>query len=384
MVIRMEQLGDEYLSHAVDLVKVENELRRVVTRNLRSLREQLMSKLMSIDPTEPGPARWKRQRVEKLFNQTSTTINSIYKGMRTESDEFLTDFARVEADYNVNMPNQILRAPVLSTSLSAATIRELGKSTLIEGASSREWWTRQERAVRAKFEDQIRQGMLAGEHLGQLRQRIRGVHTGKFRTYRDSSGVLKRAGIFRGGVMGATTQQADALARTSVQAVNNQVRQEVYKANDDVVGGSEWLATLDNRTTDICRALDGERWDHDYKPLVKGMTYPGPTAHWGERSTTIPWLLPLEAISGGKLKTIPDETRASIGGQVPAKTSYNDWFKKQPEADQLEILGPTKLRLYKQNSLSFRDMVKGSGVPLTIGQLETKIARKGFKPFKNK
>jgi SPP1 gp7 family putative phage head morphogenesis protein len=62
------------------------------------------------------------------------------------------------------------------------------------------------------------------------------------------------------GVMAVTRREAEALARTSVIAISNKARIDQYLATPGA-RGIRWVSTLDNRTTPICRALDGKAWD---------------------------------------------------------------------------------------------------------------------------
>jgi len=63
---------------------------------------------------------------------------------------------------------------------------------------------------------------------------------------------------------------------------------------------------------------------------------------------------------------------ASMDGLVPDTLSYEECLKTKPESFQLEILGPTKHRLWKKSKLAFTDMVDQSHNPLTISELQRK------------
>jgi len=401
-----QDLLDEYLDHAVDLVGVEKDLQQRILGQLKALEQELISKFIDIDYDNP-PTKAQAERMEKLLMQTKATIKSAYQSIESDHAEFLADFSKVEAEANVNLPNRILGASIFSTSLSPKQLKEICKDTLIQGAPSAEWWSRMDKKTMERFSDEVRQGMLAGEPLNEIVQRIRGKSTGKSKTYyqfikgKDKDGnpvyrmkkkngkpVRKKWMKFKGGVMGVTTREAESLARSSVQTVANTVRNQVIAENDEFVKGYEWMSTLDMRTTPLCRALDGNKWTLDYTPVGDSLPFPGPCPHWGCRSTTVPWMKPMSELSQGKLGDIPEGKRAAMadswpdhGGDVPSKTTFTQWFDKQPEERQLEILGPGKLSLYKKNKLTFRDMVDGNGEPLTIPELEAKVKKKGFKPL---
>ena len=108
------------------------------------------------------------------------------------------------------------------------------------------------------------------------------------------------------------------------------------------------ITTLDNRTTPLCRALDGKEWSiPGYEPKGHDIPFPGTTPHWNCRSVVIPVTKTWEELAkeaGGdsdfakKLDGIPDKERASMGGPVAAGTTYESWFAEQDRERQLEIL----------------------------------------------
>lgn len=64
-----------------------------------------------------------------------------------------------------------------------------------------------------------------------------------------------------------------------------------------------------------------------------------------------------------------DATRASMGGQVPATLTYEEWLRKQSEKTQREVLGPNRLQLWRSGQISIDEMVDQSGRSLTLDQL---------------
>ena len=74
--------------------------------------------------------------------------------------------------------------------------------------------------------------------------------------------------------------QIQTIVRTSVNQVQNQASQAVYAANSKVAPKYEYVATLDSRTSPICKRLDGRKFEYN-----KG---PTPPQHFNCRSTTVP------------------------------------------------------------------------------------------------
>jgi hypothetical protein len=73
---------------------------------------------------------------------------------------------------------------------------------------------------------------------------------------------------------------------------------------------------------------------------------------------------------------VPQTTRASMDGQVPAKQTFEAWLKKQSAARQDTVLGADVADLWRRGKINFRDLLDQSGRPLTTEQLRAKAARK--------
>jgi uncharacterized protein with gpF-like domain len=148
----------------------------------------------------------------------------------------------------------------------------------------------------------------------------------------------------------------------------------VYEANQDITKKYRYVATLDTRTSAICRALDGKTFEYG-----KG---PTPPQHFNCRSTTIP------VIDYDELGFTPPPagTRASQGGQVPANQSYGQWLKEkqkgETDADLLQrqamALGAGKVEYFRrlsqkygpQNALA--KLVRDDGSELTLEHLRAR------------
>jgi SPP1 gp7 family putative phage head morphogenesis protein len=163
--------------------------------------------------------------------------------------------------------------------------------------------------------------------------------------------------------------QVIALVRTSVNQVANAASQQVYESNQDITRRYRYIATLDTRTSAICRALDGKEFDYG-----KG---PTPPQHFNCRSTTVA-VVNYDQLSknfGFKVEPPPPGKRASMDGPVPADTSYGEWLSKQGRSVQAEVLGQGKVPYFNLLSRKHgpRDamakLVRDDGSELTLDQL---------------
>ena len=112
---------------------------------------------------------------------------------------------------------------------------------------------------------------------------------------------------------------ARRLIRTESNYLANQAHNEAYK--DSGVDKYIYVATLDMKTSKICRSLDGKTFR--VKDAQPGKNYP-PMHPWC-RSTTIAW------IPDALLAKMKRKARDPVTGKnytVPANMTYNQWYDK--------------------------------------------------------
>jgi len=380
-------VADSYVSHAVDLMRYEAGVRKRVLAQLLLLQDDLEKQIRLMDqvPGMPEPAR--RRKAEALISQTRQTISTAMDAAGGELDSEMVDLAKVESRAVVASGNAAFGGSVLTTTLTRKTLATVVGNVLIEGAPSRDWWAEQSRRTRMRFASQVRLGILGGETNADIVRRVRGRSTGVRRVVKTKAGKTRVLHEFRGGVMDATTREAEALVRTSVQTAANQVADEVYRENGNVLRGRQALATLDKRTSEICMARAGSAWDFDGKALPESPrqeSFPGPPPwHWNCRTILIPLTKPWEQIveesSGKKIKKlkrrVPVKTRAAMGGPVASDLNFEGWLKTKPKAFQIEKLGPEKWQLWHDGKITLPQLIDQTGRPLTLVELREKAKR---------
>jgi len=191
-----------------------------------------------------------------------------------------------------------------------------------------------------------------------------------FREFSEAVGSdalnLVRAGVIEGKtqqemargvadlVQTRSWRQAGAVIRTAVNGIGGAARNEVYTANSDILDGEKWTSTLDGRTSDVCRARDGQVY-----PLNSG---PRPPAHFNCRSLMRP--------------VIKDEyrigaigERASMDGPVDSRVTYGGWLKRQPREFVEDVLGKQKADLFLAGKVRIDQFVDDMGRSLTLQEL---------------
>lgn len=230
-----------------------------------------------------------------------------------------------------------------------------------------------EKAFRGIAEDQadlfgqvVRQGLLTGETTDEIANRLKG------RLRYQQPGSVKQIASKGGQVTTVANNQVFTLVRTSINQVANAASQQVYEANQDITKKYRYVATLDTRTSAICRALDGREFEYG-----KG---PTPPQHFNCRSTTRA-VIDYEGLG---LTPPPEGKRAAQGGMVPANETYGEWLydgdSKTGRARQAEVLG-SKAPYFRKLSEKYgpkdaiAKFVRDDGSEVTLEQLRKRYGK---------
>jgi SPP1 gp7 family putative phage head morphogenesis protein len=223
------------------------------------------------------------------------------------------------------------------------------------------------------FAKTVRNGLLTGESTDKLARRLKG------RLKFEDLGPLSVRQLAQAGgeLTTVANRQVMALVRTSINQVANASSQQVYEANQDVTKQYRYVATLDSRTSPICRALDGKEFDYG-----KG---PTPPQHFNCRSTTVPVIdykgLGIEPPPPSDLRrpnTAFGPSRSTRSDTVPSNQTYGEWLEKQPKAVKADVLGASKVSFFESRvkkvgpTQAIRDFVSQDGSELTLDQLKSR------------
>ena len=218
----------------------------------------------------------------------------------------------------------------------------------------------------------IRAGVFSGESTAEIARRMAG------RLDFDKLGNARQIAAAGGQSIKVAANQIQTIVRTSVNQVQNQASQAVYAANSKVAPKYEYVATLDSRTSPICRRLDGRKFAYN-----KG---PTPPQHFNCRSTTVP-VVDYEGLR--KREEFKDLTPPPKGkvvtrptgegtGRVPQDTQYGDWLLGQDKKLKVKTLGnEQKVRYFERlakkegsGQKAIRKMVREDGSERSLKDLE--------------
>ena len=212
-----------------------------------------------------------------------------------------------------------------------------------------------------RFSQVVRQGLLTGEPTPAIAKRLIGSLQ-----FGERAKTVREIAAAGGQATAIADNQIVALVRTSINQVANTASQQVYEANQDITKKYRYVATLDTRTSAICRALDGKVFEYG-----KG---PTPPQHFNCRSTTVP-VIDYKELG---FDPPPPGRRAAQGGQVPANTSYGKWLSEQDLATKAKALGASKVAYFNKLSNKYgpeaaiAKLVSRDGTELTLDQLRAR------------
>lgn len=351
-----EAIQDRIIRHNVYLERFKttevNRIKRVLERDIiPDIQEQIEKRLRKIEQrgTGLGMVTLRRlQRMDKALSKLSITLSN---SVRKELIPTLDELSRDEMNWMVGAIREELGFDIEMDIPDARTVATIVRETPILGLNLDQWFGTLAASTKKNLTQSIQRSVIEGETISQAVKRIRGT----------------KALGFKDGVMETTRRQAEAIVRTSINHTSNQARIELFKENEDIVKGLQWTATLDSRTSQICAGLDGKVFKVDQGAR--------PPAHVNCRSTMTPIIKSARSLG---LKDIPEGTRASINGQVPASTTYGKWLKGQPIAVQEMVLGKTKANLFRNGDLKIDKFTSRNLEPLTLDELR-KSEKSAFK-----
>lgn len=360
MATANEEIRDALLSHQVELLRfgkgLRNRIKALLDRGEPELSRKLQARLAQKEALgwDPGPATTRRMA------KTRDLIKEITKPTFKEINQLvISDLLGVAAGESVFV------AGVMTASLpvtwepslpSGRQLRAIVFARPFQNRILRDWLKTFEVNDRRRMMDEIRQGLVFSETPTQIARRIFGT----------------RAMGGADGVREITRRGAQTLAQTSVSAVSNASRQAVYNRNRGITPREVYVATLDSKTTPICRSLDGEVFEVGDGPI--------PPLHMNCRSIRAP------VVDGRKLGKRPATTATKkrleglkgparrrevekLTGRVPAETTYQQWLGRQSAGFQDEVLGPTRGKLFRKKELDLKGFVDNSGDQWTLRQL---------------
>lgn len=360
-----DDISDALTSHSIGLQRLSNREVRQIIAILNKSDPRIVERLLREDMTAIS-----RARQQKLLKDIRAIVASSYEDATGRLHIDLNALAEYEGDYQTDMLNRVVPVNVNWITPSGDQLFAAATSRPFQGRLLREWYTKLEADAQSRIRTTIQQGIVEQRTTAQMVRDIRGT----------------RAQGFKDGVLQTNRRAAEAVVRTAVNHTATASRERLYTRNKRLIKGSQWLSTLDTRTSAPCRAADNRvAWHDGYtrRDFPKSTKFladvPGftnetrPPYHINCRSSTTPVLRSFSDL-GIPGKDLTDTTRASMNGQVAADQTYSDWLRKQPVSVQDDVLGPSKAKLFRAGEIDLDRFVNNAGDELTLDQLRKQEA----------
>lgn len=342
---------------AAELKKVEADLKELIQKRIAAA-----SVAQTLSPT-----------TLKRLKTLEASVKALRGAAMDKAYDVLNREVRNVLLYEPDFLGQVVKhvSPVILDFATppVAQLTSLVTTQPFQGKVLKEWAASQKVTDVKRIMDQVKIGMVQGQAIPDIMKRVVGVTD-------------------------LTATEATAITRTAVNFYSNKAKEMTYRANADIFSEEQYVATLDARTTAICRGLDGKRF-----PVGEG---PRPPLHFNCRSVRVavigdelvgnrPFNPTTErslvkeysAKHGLKAKTrdglpkghkgaFDDFARArkrQLIGRVPAATSYDEWLRTQSVDFQNEVLGKGKAELFRKG-LTLDKFVDETGREFTLAELQ--------------
>ena len=325
-----EILTSDAVRRQVLLEGVKEQEWKDFSKYLKDIERQVRARLL-----EEGDTIRTRARLEALIREVTAIQQEIYLSYTDSLVDSLDEVALVQADLEADTLNRVVIDFETVVPAPEQIITAYQRNLLsIDGQSFdlkpflKEFTQSQIQVINSS----INQGFIEGQTISQIVRNIRGT----------------RAANFNDGDIGKINRSDRAMVRTAVQNASTQAKERIWKANKNLVIGVEMVATLDSRTSDICRSLDGRIF-----PVDEG---PRPPFHYACRTTTAPVLSEeFDYLSKNAKRPAKGAKGAT---QVGAQSVYYGWLKTQPASFQDAIIGKTRGRLLRNGGLTSKEFAK--------------------------
>lgn len=239
----------------------------------------------------------------QIQNQIETLTNSQQEGMK----ELLTDIYQDTYYRNIYEIHKGLGIETSFSKLDILSIEKVISQKWMEGNFSSRIWDNRSKLL-TELQTTLAQSFIRGDSI-----------------YITASNLSKR--------MNVSKSRAITLVNTESAYITNKATIDSYK-NSGVVKQYEVLSTLDNRTSQICRSMDGRVFKvSEMQPGINA-----PPFHPNCRTTTI------ACFSGAE-----DEARIAKDSKgqnyfVDGDITYKEWYGKYVKTNPVEILAEKKIK----------------------------------------
>ncbi len=401
---------DLQLRHQIGIRRLSTGVVNEMLLTLSKADQELTARLRARLPVIAGGNQFRREtfetaRLKALLESVRKQRERLWEVLEGTITPDLQELVAHEVDFEQRilieaLPVRILLEPVPIQKVRAAAFAQPFGGGRGAARTLEKWFSGLAELDQQRITSVIQQAVIQGKTIDQAVREVVGT---KAKGYTD-------------GILAVSRRDAEAIVRTGINHVSNVSREAVWDANSSVITALRWTATLDGRTSAICRGRDGAVAPVGSNPLPAGarkLEPPGarPPGHIGCRSVMIAILYgqgiadilvdrpfvrdtrtrkfrekdfrteTREAIGAERWKalSVPERNAAinnskrvwaeRVTGRVPASQTYDEWLRKQPKEFQNDVLGVKKAGAFR-GGLHLDQFLDANGRELTLKQLK--------------
>ena len=328
MTINYQWLEHQLIENKIDLFRYDAHLRREFWKQLEKKRPEIIAAIIAMNGLS-------KRQYDALIEEITMLLAAVYIDFAKSVDAELLALLYTQGKIQAGLYNEFLGYQAVKVPSKAAA-----GEILIAGATMAEWWR--------KHRDEL---------VFSIGQTVRQYHDAKVSELKEAVKANFKQAYAR----------SDTLLRTATARVSTQAHADVVSKNTGLVKAIVFMATLDSRTSQVCRGYDQSKWDLDYKPILgTTLPYKEPPLHPNCRS-----FLRIQFLDD-VFKLDIEKKRWSEDGDVARDTTYSDWLATKTDAEQDAILGKGKAKMWRDGTITMRDMLDQSGNPMTLKELQDK------------
>lgn len=391
-----QDLFDAALRHQVALRRYSDIQRRAMLDVLEAADADLVAQLRArLGPVLDATNR--NQRLNALLRDVRAKRRALMSSLEETTQSQMEALAEAEAAWEQRIMAEAVPVQFDLASIPLDRLKAAATGTPMHGKRLGEWFKHLGDSDRARVNQAVQLGVVNGETLDDIVRRLAGT----------------RANNYSDGVLSTTRREAETIARTAVNHVSNSARSEVWDANDDIIWGLRWTATLDGRTSPVCQARDGAIAVNPGREIPPGTDLldpqdARPPGHPNCRSVMVAMLSPDMIIGdrpfvsdsrtraerekdfrreardadpdawkamtpterNAEVKRIRDKWGDDNIGTVPASTTYEEWMGRQSAEFQDATLGPSRAEMFREGKVTLDQFVDAGGRSRTLNELD--------------
>lgn len=350
-----DDILDAQISHQIGLLRYSNSVLNKIIALLNRVDDDLIDQISKFDALVA--AGLSQSRLKKMLDALRVVNKKAHGDIRLALRNEIRALGIYEAEFQQRVIVKIAPVNLVLTVPTSAQVYAATMAKPFQGILLKEMFAGLEQSTYSRLRNAIRMGYVEGQTTDEIIQKVRG----------------RKSNNFKDGILEGNRNSVAKVIRTALGHTAAIARDETYNQNAHVIKGVGWVSTLDGSTTQQCRDRDGKAYTLDHKPIGHGLTLNGGPGriHWLCRSSSTPILKSWKEL-GIDLKEAPEGTRASMDGQVPAKTTYYDWLKSKPASFQDNVLGRKKALLFRNANLPPEKFIDRSGKAYTLDQLKVR------------